>query len=84
PNREVKPARADGTAVTCGRVGRCRSLQKAAVHCTAAFLIISLPKTKRAVESKTRIPPYCIIIVKNIDLPFYVLGNGYMTLIKER
>ena len=26
PNREVKPARADGTAVTRGRVGRCLSL----------------------------------------------------------
>ncbi|MFC0321287.1 hypothetical protein, partial [Olivibacter oleidegradans] len=33
-------ARADGTAVTCGRVGRCRSLQKAAVHCTAAFPVL--------------------------------------------
>ena len=28
PNREVKPARADGTAVTCGRVGRCQPLFK--------------------------------------------------------
>ena len=27
PNREVKPARADGTAVTCGRVGRCQILK---------------------------------------------------------
>ena len=26
PNREVKPARADGTAVKCGRVGRCQIL----------------------------------------------------------
>ncbi|MFD0794636.1 hypothetical protein ACFQZX_13500, partial [Mucilaginibacter litoreus] len=26
PNREVKPARADGTAVKCGRVGRCHPL----------------------------------------------------------
>ena len=28
PNREVKPARADGIAVTGGRVGRCRILYK--------------------------------------------------------
>ena len=28
PNREVKPARADGTAVKCGRVGRCQILKK--------------------------------------------------------
>uniref|UniRef100_UPI001EE4954C hypothetical protein n=1 Tax=Pararcticibacter amylolyticus TaxID=2173175 RepID=UPI001EE4954C len=28
PNREVKPARADGTAVTRGRVGRCQPLQE--------------------------------------------------------
>src|SRR3569833_1919869 len=28
PNREVKPARADGTAVKCGRVGRCPILKK--------------------------------------------------------
>jgi hypothetical protein len=28
PNREVKPARADGTAVTCGRVGRCQILNR--------------------------------------------------------
>ena len=27
PNREVKPARADGTAVKCGRVGRCPILK---------------------------------------------------------
>ncbi|MGY3053347.1 hypothetical protein ACVWYG_001545, partial [Pedobacter sp. UYEF25] len=26
-NREVKPARADGTAVTRGRVGRCQILK---------------------------------------------------------
>ena len=29
PNREVKPARADGTALRCGRVGRCRTISKA-------------------------------------------------------
>jgi hypothetical protein len=29
PNREVKPTRADGTAVTRGRVGRCQILKKA-------------------------------------------------------
>ncbi|WP_205601729.1 hypothetical protein, partial [Sphingobacterium sp. xlx-130] len=29
PNREVKPARADGIAVTGGRVGRCLFLHKA-------------------------------------------------------
>src|SRR4051794_15949571 len=29
PNREVKPARADGTAVKRGRVGRCPILKKA-------------------------------------------------------
>ena len=28
PNREVKPTRADGTAVTRGRVGRCQILIK--------------------------------------------------------
>ena len=28
PNREVKPARADGTAVKCGRVGRCQILSR--------------------------------------------------------
>jgi hypothetical protein len=28
PNREVKPTRADGTAVTRGRVGRCQILSK--------------------------------------------------------
>ena len=28
PNREVKPTRADGTAVTRGRVGRCQILKE--------------------------------------------------------
>ena len=32
PNREVKPARADGTAVKCGRVGRCQILSAKAVN----------------------------------------------------
>ncbi len=31
PNREVKPASADGTAFICGRVGRRQSLPKAPV-----------------------------------------------------
>ena len=32
PNREVKPARADGTAVKRGRVGRCQTLSPSVVQ----------------------------------------------------
>ena len=41
PNREVKPARADGTAVTRGRVGRCQIL-KEACRKLQAFLVYRL------------------------------------------
>ncbi|MFD2894873.1 hypothetical protein, partial [Sphingobacterium arenae] len=39
PNRAVKPARADGTAVTGGRVGRCRSLYRAPAAYAGAFFM---------------------------------------------
>src|ERR1700684_3192764 len=39
PNREVKPARADGTAVKCGRVGRCQILQKGRYRRMTAFFV---------------------------------------------
>ncbi|WP_222539523.1 hypothetical protein, partial [Pedobacter polysacchareus] len=39
--REVKPARADGTAVTRGRVGRCQIL-KEACRKLQAFLVYGL------------------------------------------
>ena len=38
PNREVKPTRADGTAVTRGRVGRCQILKKALQATVRLFL----------------------------------------------
>ena len=37
PNREVKPTRADGTAVTRGRVGRCQILPKYPVEKSAGY-----------------------------------------------
>jgi hypothetical protein len=41
PNREVKPARADGTAVTCGRVGRCQILKgPCSKRCRASFFAL--------------------------------------------
>ena len=42
PNREVKPARADGTAVKCGRVGRCQILKKPFIVVMRGFLVFSL------------------------------------------
>ena len=40
PNREVKPARADGTAVIRGRVGRCQILKENLVHiCGWGFFV---------------------------------------------
>src|SRR5690606_4773124 len=39
PNRAVKPARADGTAVTGGRVGRCRSLYRAPAYICRGFFV---------------------------------------------
>ena len=41
PNREVKPASADGTAFICGRVGRCRSLITSVSFETEVFLFYS-------------------------------------------
>ena len=41
PNREVKPARANGTAVTGGRVGRCPILNEASQETVEAFLFLS-------------------------------------------
>jgi hypothetical protein len=44
PNREVKPTRADGTAVTRGRVGRCQILKKAGSSKDyRLFLFITIP-----------------------------------------
>src|SRR5690606_19248877 len=42
PNRAVKPARADGTAVTGGRVGRCRSLYRAPAYICRGFFYGSI------------------------------------------
>jgi hypothetical protein len=40
PNREVKPTRADGTAVTRGRVGRCQILKETLQQkCSRVFLV---------------------------------------------
>ena len=47
PNREVKPARADGTAVKCGRVGRCQILKKPVNNCSWAFLFLDLFNNRR-------------------------------------
>ena len=41
PNREVKPTRADGTAVTRGRVGRCQILKKAFQETERLFWFIA-------------------------------------------
>src|SRR5690606_18868627 len=43
PNRAVKPARADGTAVTGGRVGRCRSLYRAPAYICRGFFYGRVP-----------------------------------------
>src|SRR5690606_30996454 len=44
PNRAVKPARADGTAVTGGRVGRCLILHGGTfIHLDVPFLFPPLP-----------------------------------------
>ena len=43
PNREVKPARADGTAVTRGRVGRRRSLRPPFRYGGGLFLCPAVP-----------------------------------------
>ena len=40
PNREVKPTRADGTAVTRGRVGRCQILKKPCNITLQGFLVL--------------------------------------------
>ncbi|PWG79875.1 hypothetical protein DDR33_13800, partial [Pararcticibacter amylolyticus] len=45
PNREVKPARADGTAVTRGRVGRCQPLQEPVSDKLTGFFCI-MPETQ--------------------------------------
>src|SRR5690606_29183266 len=42
PNRAVKPARADGTAVTGGRVGRCRILYQAPSENWRGFFVCLL------------------------------------------
>ena len=42
PNREVKPTRADGTAVTRGRVGRCQILKKPCNSKLQGFLVYKL------------------------------------------
>ncbi len=53
PNREVKPNRADGTAVKCGRVGR--RLLKAETRVSAFFVAHSLTRTpwRRALRQQT-------------------------------
>ncbi|WP_206368718.1 hypothetical protein, partial [Sphingobacterium sp. B16(2022)] len=40
--REVKPARADGIAVTGGRVGRCLFLYRSLCYTAEAFLCLDL------------------------------------------
>src|ERR1700744_842314 len=42
PNREVKPARADGTAVIRGRVGRCQILYKPCELKLTGFCVLYL------------------------------------------
>jgi hypothetical protein len=43
PNREVKPTRADGTAVTRGRVGRCQILKETLQQkCSRVFFVYNV------------------------------------------
>src|SRR5690606_9990775 len=59
PNRAVKPARADGTAVTGGRVGRCQILYKPLQLAAGAFFIMKFLQIN---PSKLRYLVGCLLI----------------------
>ena len=55
PNREVKPARADGTAVKRGRVGRCPILNQAPFSNIGGFFYSPFPHNSFIKQSPTQI-----------------------------
>src|SRR5690606_1364037 len=73
PNREVKPARADGIAVTGGRVGRCRILYAEPLLETvkgfAVFGRIDRPRPLRSMPVDLLIGDYLFTIQQDL-LPF--------------
>ena len=64
PNREVKPARADGTAMQCGRVGRRLLLQRYALRpqMGTGGIVILLKNILKILKSSCKMVVFCKII----------------------
>uniref|UniRef100_UPI001C3169B5 hypothetical protein n=1 Tax=Pedobacter hartonius TaxID=425514 RepID=UPI001C3169B5 len=74
-NREVKPTRADGTAVTRGRVGRCQILKKAFQEIERLFLFIAfLGSIDNHIDYCTGCTYLlcCVVIQLNAKVFFYI------------
>src|SRR5690606_36016254 len=81
PNRAVKPARADGTAVTGGRVGRRLSPQRGPPGTPRGSLLFYAPPERRPAGLFGIQPAPCSAVrdqMKDINEPkYFVLGIQY-------
>ncbi|MBA8988394.1 hypothetical protein HNP72_003556, partial [Sphingobacterium soli] len=77
PNREVKPARADGIAVTGGRVGRCLILYESPLSEDNGLFVFSgawVNATDGPVGRGVSHTPFCIVVWSWVDKHAAPLG----------